>query len=206
MAIQPPCHALHTFPSDVQRLVLVQLDQPDLGRLRETCQGDKTMVDRHQPALLKDALLDEGPKLKALIDEQLVIVKGTYDKSCQWSTNARASDSDHDHICKVFNRFKAKCQKLLPEIPSKRAGSSGLLFQILNQHPFMEEKRGHFEGSFKKNCKIRKESYDLLSIDPLTATGTRALLGACAGKVYNLQIMSEFVDKVFEVIPQFRVT
>ena len=66
----PQCCPLHTFPRDVQGLVLNQdrLNWSDFGHLRETCQEEKAMVDRHARVLLKNALLDEGLELKAFID------------------------------------------------------------------------------------------------------------------------------------------
>jgi hypothetical protein len=107
----PRCCPLHTFPSDVQRLVLNQdrLNWSDLGHLRETCQEEKAMVDRHEPVLLKNALLEECPELKGLIGRYMVIVNQEHEQYCRNGRRVTHSHVANDYqVYKIFDRFQTR--------------------------------------------------------------------------------------------------
>jgi hypothetical protein len=199
----PQCYPLHTFPSDFQRSVLNRLDQPDRDHLQETCKEEKAMVDRHAPVFLKNALLDEAPKVKEGVDRHLVTVGQIYGHSCQTGIEESSLDQEYDRVSDVFDLFKAKCSKLLPKIPSERKDSSGLFFEIQNQNPNPDLKitREVFDIFFEDNWKIRKDSYGLIDV----WEARRKYNGSCIARLYNLKIMSEFVDKSLEAICKFPV-
>jgi hypothetical protein len=170
------------------------------------------MVDRHLPALLKNALLKEGPELRELIGRYVVTFKQRYEDICkighQWFSDSDEEyqpDAEYDQVSTIFNRFKAKCQKLLPEIPSDRKDSFGLVFEIRNQDPGMKLTSGGFERHFEAFWKIRKDSYDLADVK-----GVRNMPGGFnaenVASIYNLQIMNEFIDKSLEAVQKFPVT
>ncbi len=203
---------LSSYPDDIQQRVLEFVSQADLCRLKLVSRTEKAVVDKFFPLLMKKELIKEGPELKEGLEDCHKNAAQNYARLCKEGSQENCPDQNYDEISSIFTRFKTKCEKLLPELPSVREDSFGLLFHIRDQHPtkmlklFDEMLVDAGPEEFDRICAahwcIKKDSFDLVGIQ----RAQTLFNGVPIARVYNTQMMMEFVQKSLEEIEKIQTT
>ncbi len=197
---------LSSYPDDIQQKVLELVIPADLCRLHLVSKTEKAVVDKFSSLLMKKDLIKEGLELKEKLVNCHNDAVQNYARRCQEGDLVNCHDPKYGEMLSIFNRFKTKCEKFLPEIPSVREDSFGLLFSIRNQHPtklmkmvdqaLVEAEREDFDEMCSDHWGVKKNSFDLVDIQK----ATNLFQGVPIARVLNTQIMMEFVEKSLEAI------
>ena len=192
---------LSSSPEDIQQHILEFLRLPDLCRLQLVSKSEKSVVDVFRPLLHKKELRREGAELQEQIESHLKNVQAIFEESSDRNRETRAPDQKYGEILSLFNRFKAKSGRFLPELPSTRQDSFKLFFSIRHRahhKVFNDRSYPTFVRHYEPRVGIKKDSFELLDLNSKALSSS--FNGRISVRLYNLKIMNDFVKKSLEEI------
>ncbi len=190
------------YPDDIQQRVLEFLNPADLCRMQLVSKTEKSVVDKFLPLFQKKELRKEGFEVRERIEGFLATAQANYTILCNRNQEEGGPSQEYDKILSIFNRFKANCERFLPELPSVREDSYGLFYSIHAQHPrYQRTTRENFNSTCLERYGINDNSFELV-----TKKTENYFNGDTIARIYNLTIMSEFIEKSLEEIEKKQTT